>query len=312
MMGEPSVKGQLLPSNRYLIATLFIAAMLLVLAVVQGRRSTREGGTVSDVAAIGLSLDSFEPLAEYRLEEGWAPRFEDAQDPDQWAPWPFQGGFGAPWEPASPYLQDQALALNGPGDASEVVLWRGLEWRRFRFEAPLVSARLDSNKGHRLLVTLHINKRRFETRLIEVPEGRVLWAVDTGPWSRFSWDGKAALVGLHQPSADRLLLTTLPLDGELGEHTLAPWDEADFPAPHKTLATTEAALWPDGQDLPGAKILLPWGPGDRLWFPRADRIWTQTGTTWALWSLIDRVWRRLDSGIGWISAHPQKAWAAYR
>lgn len=295
-----------LPSNRYLIATLFIAAMLLVLAVVQGRRSTREGGTVTDTSALALSLDSFETVAEFRLEEGWAPRFEGAQDPDQWAPWPFQGGFGAPWEPASPYLRDQGLALNGPGEASEVVLWRGLEWRRFRFEAPLVSARLDPGKGTRLLVTLQMHARRFETRLLEIPEGRVLWAVDSGPWSRFNWDGKAALVGLQAPSGDRLLLSALPLDTDLGERTLAPWDEAAFPAPPKGIATTEGALWPDGQDLPGAKVLLPWGVGDRFWFPRADRLWSQTGTTWSLWGLEGRIWRRLGTGTGLVVAQPPR------
>lgn len=292
--------------NRYLIATLFIAAMLLVLAVVQGRRSTREGGVVTDTAAVALSLDSFEPVAEFRLEEGWAPRFEGAQDPDQWAPWPFQGGFGAPWEPASPYLRDQGLALNGPGDSSEVVLWRGLEWRRFRFEAPLASARLDPNKGRHLLVTLKMNSRRFETRLLEVPEGRVLWAVDSGPWSRFSWDGRAALVGLKHPTEDRILLTALPLDGDLGERTLAPWTEPEFPSAPKGIALVEGSLWPDGQDLPGARIMLPWGLGDRIWFPRSDRLWTQTGSTWTLWSLEGRVWKRLGTGPGWVGAHPPR------
>lgn len=292
--------------NRYLIATLFIAAMLLVLAVVQGRRSTRDGGVVADTTAVALSLDSFEAVAEFRLEEGWAPRFEGAQDPDQWAPWPFQGGFGAPWEPASPYLRDQGLALNGPGDASEVVLWRGLEWRRFRFEAPLTSARLDPGKGQRLLVTLRMNARRFETRLLEVPEGRVLWAVDSGPWSRFSWDGKAAMVGLKHPSEDRLLLTTLPLEGDLKDRTLAAWDEPEFSSAPRGVATREANLWPDGQDLPGARIMVPWGLGDLFWFPRRDRLWTQLGTTWTLWSLEEGAWKRTATGPGWVGAHPPR------
>lgn len=293
-----------MPHNRYLIATLFIAAMLLVLAVVQGRRSTREGGVVSDTTSIALSLDSFESLAEFRLEEGWAPRFEGAQDPDQWAPWPFQGGFGAPWEPASPYLRDQGLALNGPGDASEVVLWRGLEWRHFRFEAPLASARLDPLKGHKLLVTLRLNAHRFETRLLEVPEGRVLWAVESGPWSRFSWDGKAAMVGLKPPTEDRLLLAALPLDGDFPERTLAPWDEAGLALPPRGVATRQESLWPDGQDFPGARVMLPWSTGDAFWFPRKDRLWTQVGSTWILWSLNDGVWQRLATGPGWVGAHP--------
>jgi len=128
-------------------------------------------------APVELSMESFETLAEYRLQDGWTPRFQGAQDPDQDEAWPFGGGFGTPWEPASAYLADQGLALNGPKGHSEVALWRGLEWRHYRFDAPLASARLDPVKHNRLLVTLMRAPGRFETRLLEIPEGRVLWAV---------------------------------------------------------------------------------------------------------------------------------------
>ena len=125
--------------KRYLFASMFIAAMLMLLAVVQAPRSTREGGAVLESSPVAQTLESFETLAEFRLEDGWVPRFQGAQDPDQEQPWPFGGGFGTPWEPASAYLADQGLALNGPGGHSQVILWRGLEWRHYRFDAPIAS-----------------------------------------------------------------------------------------------------------------------------------------------------------------------------
>jgi hypothetical protein len=176
--------------TKYLIATLFIAAMLLLVAIVQGLRPASGGGIVADAPAAVLSLQSFPVEASSRLEDRWSPRFEGAQDPDQPEPWPFEGGFGAPWEPASPYLLDQGFAVNGPQGRSEVRLWRGLEWRVVRFDSPLVSARMHPRRPDRLLVTLASGPSRFETELLAIPEGRVLWSVLAGPWSRFSWDGR--------------------------------------------------------------------------------------------------------------------------
>jgi hypothetical protein len=291
--------------KRYLIATLFIAAMLVILAVVQARKPAREGGAFSTETPTALVLESYETLAEFRLQDGWAPRFQGALDPDQPEPWPFTGGFGAPWEPASPYLADQGLALNGPGDRSEVVLWRGLEWRRYRFDAPLCSARLDPAKGNRLLVTLKLGASRFETRLLEVPEGRVLWASDSGPWSRFSWDGHAVLLGLKAPSPEgALLLTTLPVDADLPPATLASWDETELPPPPKGWPVKPEQLWADGEDLRGARLLVPWSDDGRMWFPRRDRLWVSGGGSWCLWGLHSGIWVREDAGAGVLDAHP--------
>ena len=86
--------------KRYLFASMFIAATLMLLAFVQAPRSTRQGGATVVDTAVELSMESFETLAEYRLQEGWTPRFQGALDPDQEEPWPFGGGFGATWEPA--------------------------------------------------------------------------------------------------------------------------------------------------------------------------------------------------------------------
>ncbi|WP_243295088.1 hypothetical protein [Geothrix mesophila] len=299
--------------QRYIIATLFIAAMLLLFAVVQAPRPVTSGGvTVTDAPAV-MSLGGSETLAELRLQDGWAPRFQGALDPDQSEPWPFEGGFGTPWEPASPYLGDQGLALNGPQGRSEVVLWRGLEWRRYRFDAPLASARLDPAKGNRLLVTLQMGDGRYETRLLEVPEGRVIWSTESGPWSRFSWDGKAVLLGFFEkadPRAEsRLLVGVLPLETDLGESTLAAWDEAGLPAPPRGLATKPEALSDDGRDLPGARIELPWHAGDRLWFPRADRLWYGGVQGWAAWVLKEGRWRRAAAGPGLLTAHPPQRMA---
>ena len=294
--------------QRYIIASLFIAAMLLLFAVVQAPRPVSAGGVGAETAPAVMSLGGFESLAELRMEEGWSPRFQGAQDPDQQEAWPFEGGFGTPWEPASPYLADQGLALNGPRGRSEVVLWRGLEWRHYRFDAPLCSARLSPGKASRLLVTLLMGPGRFETRLLEVPEGRVLWSTQSGPWSRFSWDGRAVLLGFFEGGegrADaRLLLSQLPLEGEPAEATLAAWNEPGLPAAPRGLATKEAALSEDGQDLPGARLELPWHPGDRLWVPRGDRLWHGGLQGWAAWSLEDGRWVRQAAGMGLLTAHP--------
>ena len=291
--------------KRYLIATLFIAAMLVILAVVQAPRSQRDGGATTGDTVAGMALDSFETLARFELQEGWVPRFQGTLDPDQPDPWPFSGGFNTPWEPASPYLRDQCLALNGPMGASEVVLWHGLEWRHYRFDAPLSSARLDPAKGNRLLVTLRTGSSRFETRLLELPEGRILWVSDSGPWSRFSWDGRAVLLGIEAPAPKgALLLTTRSADSGQTETTLASWEEKDLPPPPKGWAVKPEQLWDDGKDLSGQRLLVPWQPGARLWLPTKDRLWISEASGWTLWGLSASAWVRLDAGSGALSAHP--------
>ncbi len=295
-----------MPQKRYLIATLFIAGMLLLVAVVQAFKPPRQGGVVPDAAVLNLNLDSFETIADLRLEDGWAPRFTSALDPDQLESWPPEGGFGTMWEPASAFMSDQALALNGPGGRSEVALWRGLEWRHYRFDAPLVSARLGPGRHNRLLVTLNLGRGHFQTKLLEVPEGRVLWAVDSGPWSRFSWDGKAVLMGLMDPTqaATRLLLTVLPVEGDWPDSTLAPWNEEGMPGAPRGFAVRLEQLWDDGKDLPGSKLLLPWYPGSKLWIPGWDRLWVSSEGVWTLWRLRKGLWRREASGPGVLSAQP--------
>ncbi|HEX4844700.1 MAG TPA: hypothetical protein VFV26_00685 [Geothrix sp.] len=299
--------------QRYIIATLFIAAMLLLFAVVQAPRPVSAGGVAAVETPAIMNLGGYETMAELRMEDGWAPRFQGTQDPDQSEAWPFEGGFGTPWEPASPYLGDQGLAMNGPGGRSEVVLWKGLEWRRYRFDAPLCSARLDPLKGNRLLVTLQMGSTRFETRLLEVPEGRVIWSTQSGPWSRFSWDGKAALLGFFEKPEGRgepsLLLSALPLDSDLGEATLAAWDEPGLPPPLRGVATKRESLSDDGRDLPGPRLDLPWRSGDRLWFPRADRLWHGGAQGWTAWFLEGGSWRRRAAGPGFLTAHPPQRMA---
>ena len=299
--------------QRYIIATLFIAAMLLLFAVVQAPRPVSSGGVTAAGSPAIMNLGSYESLAEFRLVDGWAPRFQGAQDPDQSEAWPFEGGFGTPWEPATPYLADQGLALNGPGGRSEVVLWRGLEWRHYRFDAPLCSARLDPSKGNRLLVTLQMGPSRFETRLLEVPEGRILWSAQSGPWSRFSWDGRTALGGFFEPpdgrGESRLLLSALPCDAEPGEPTLAGWDEPGLPAPPKGVATRAEALSEDGQDLPGMRVEIPWHAGDRVWIPRGDRLWHGGAQGWTAWGLEGGRWHRQVVGSGFLNAHPPQRMA---
>lgn len=291
--------------RRYLIATLFMAAMLMLLAVVQAQRPAKDGGAQIEASSTALALDSFELLADLRLEEGWSPRFQGARDPDQEEPWPFSGGFGLPWEPPTPYLGDQGLALNGPRGRSEVALWRGLEWRHYRFDAPLTSARLEPGRASRLLVTLQRGPERFETQLLEIPEGRVLWATESGPWSRFSWDGKAVLLGLKAPAHEGAwLLSTLPLEGLTGKSSLAAWDEAGLPSPPRGWPLKAEQLWDDGQDLPGRRLLVPWTSGTRMWFPRQDRLWIAGPRQWTLWALEEGAWKRLGTGPERVEVQP--------
>jgi hypothetical protein len=299
--------------TRYLIATLFIAALLLLMAVVQAPRSAKAGGVATPDTPTALTLDSFEVVAELPIEDGWAPRFQGTRDPDQADPWPFEGGFGAPWEPASPYLGDQGVALNGPKDRSQLVLWRGLEWRHYRFDLPLTSARLHPRRPNRLLVTLQSGAGRFETRLLELPEGRLLWSVDSGPWSRFSWDGTAILIGLADPETPgRLLLSSLRNDSDKGESSLAAWDEPGLPAAPRGWPVKPEQLWYDGRDQPGASLLVPWGGEARLWMPSQDRLWVADGPHWTLWGLEGGAWRRLAAGTGILEAHPPQAMGLVR
>ncbi len=295
--------------QRYLIATLFIAGMLALVMIVRVPKPEATAAT-APVSAEMVGLTAFEPEAELRLLDGWSPRFSGAQDPDQWEPWPFEGGFGLPWEPASPYLEDQGLALNGPQGTSEVRLWRGQEWRRYTFDAALTSVRL---RGSRLLVTLRTGTQRFETRLMEIPEGRVLWSTPSGPWSRFAWDGSGVLLGFFEPQKDkdrgprRLLLTMLPLEGEAQGATLAAWDEGDLPAPPPGWPKTPDALSEDGRDLPGPRLVVPWSPGSRLAFPRRDRLWVGGEGRWAAWQLTEGVWRRAAEGQGSLLPQPPRS-----
>lgn len=299
--------------TRYIIASLFIAALLLLVAVVQAPRSAKSGGvTVADTPTT-LTLDSFEVVAELPIDEGWAPRFQGTRDPDQADPWPYEGGFGSPWEPASPYLGDQGVALNGPNGRSELALWRGLEWRHYRFDLPLVSARIHPKRPNRVLVTLQSGASRFETRLLEIPEGRVLWSVDSGPWSRFSWDGAAILIGLVDPeSPQRLLLSSLRNEADKGPPSLAAWDETGLPGPPKGWPVKVEQLWDDGKDQPGASLLVPWSRDARLWMPAQDRLWVADGVQWSLWGLEGNAWRRLATGAGALDAHPPLAMGLVR
>ena len=294
--------------KRYLIATLFIAAMLLILAVVKGPSAVRTGGVAPAEATTTLGLDTFEKVAELKVMEGWAPRFQGAMDPDQWEAWPYGGGFETPWEPASAYLGDQGVALNGPKGQSEIAIWRGLEWRRYRFDAPIASARLDPDKGNHLLVTLGLGSGRFRTQLLELPEGRVAWSVESGPWSRFSWDGEAVLTGRRDANGN-LLLSSIPMEEEPNEATLAPWNEKGLPPAPKGLATKEEDLWDEGRDLGGSRLMVPWGPKARVWFPRRDRIWISEKDRWSAWKLEDRIWHRTEVGEGLLTALPPVAMA---
>jgi hypothetical protein len=97
------------------------------------------------------------------------------------------------------------------------------------------------------------------------------------------------------------------VDGPAPAATLAPWDEKELPPPPRAWATRNEQLWDDGKDLPGARLLVPWPAGARLWFPRQDRLWVGGGNLWTLWGLEEGLWHRLASGPGTLAAQPPLA-----
>jgi hypothetical protein len=77
-----------------------------------------------------------------------------------------------------------------------------------------------------------------------------------------------------------------------------------MPAPPRGWATRQDQLWDDGKDLPGARVLVPWAAGARMWFPRKDRLWTCSGNSWVLWELSGGQWRRSATAAGTLYAQP--------
>jgi hypothetical protein len=116
------------------------------------------------------------------------------------------------------------------------------------------------------------------------------------------------LLGFFEPSDSkaeaRLLLTALPLDSDLGEPTLAAWDEPGLPAPPRGWPVKPEGLSDDGRDLPGAKVVVPWHAGDHLWMPTSDHLWIGSRQGWTAWGLDGGRWHRLATGPGLLEAHP--------
>lgn len=275
--------------------------MLVLLAIVQAPRPISKGGAVADSAL----LDSFETVAEYRLREGWAPYFKDNRDPDQDKAWPYCSGFGAPWEPASAYLADQGLALNGPDGNSEVVIYNGIEWRHHRFDHLITSARLDPVGGNRLLVTLMIGDNNFETRLLELPRGRTIWTTCSGPWSRFSWDGQAVILGLFQnASQTSLLLSTIPAY-DTPELSMPLLSNKGALSPCDDPIRQGSCLEDKSKKMLGVRLITSWQRGAKFWFPKKDCIWISVRNTWTMWKLSSRgQWRRVANGTGELYSQP--------
>jgi len=295
--------------KRYLFASMFIAAMLMLLAIVQAPRPISEGGAAAaSMSSLPLCMDGdgFETVAEYRLKEGWAPRFKGNLDPDHDKAWPYCGGFGAPWEPASAYLADRGLALNGPDGKSEVVICKGIGWRHYRFDYPITSARLDPINGDKLLVTLMIDDNNFETSLLELPGGQVIWNTCSGPWSRFSWDGQAAIFGLFQNTSKTImLLSSIPVSQDIPELTMTLWDGRAPALQHKNSSIRQdSCLIDKSKKILGAHFVVPWRRGAKFWFPRKDCIWVSVGNFWTMWKMDGYRWHRVATGIGELYSQP--------
>jgi hypothetical protein len=94
------------------------------------------------------------------------------------------------------------------------------------------------------------------------------------------------------------------VEGEVPPATLAPWEEKGLPPPPKNWPTRQEHLWDDGKDLPGARLLVPWQPGARMWFPLRDRLWVSSGNLWTLWARSKGLWKREATGPGALYAQP--------
>lgn len=290
--------------RRYLFASMFIAAMLILLAFVQAPKSIKDGGIFATKDSAMLCMDSFETVAEYRLQDGWAPRFQGTKDPDKDQAWPYVGGFGTPWEPASAYLADQGFAMNGPNKQSEVVIWKSMEWRHYRFNAPLVSARLDPIKSKLLLITLMVANNKFETRLIRLSDGQLLWSIESGPWSRFSWDGQAVIFGLYPiKNKAKLQLVTIQTTAiDLKEALNNLYNQSiSFLSKNDSLKREQLI---GNKNTLGVHVSIPWRSGARIWFPYKNKLWVSVGNVWSFWTLNENKWCCDATGLGELYAQP--------
>jgi hypothetical protein len=283
------------------MASLFIGGLLLLLSFSQGLFLESDEAVFGRVSTSTLlQIEHFSVEASLHVEPGWKPVLENRSEPEVTPLGSRSLGF--PWEPASPFASPQGLALNGPGGRSKVYLWRNLEWRAYPYEVPIVSFRFNPHNSKQALVTFQFGPKRYETQLIDYPENRIRWSIPSGPWSRFSWDGRSVLIGFFEKS-NRLLVTTFSVDEEPSEQSLATYEEPDFQKVPEDVTTRSEALSDDGRDLPGDRVVLIWSKSHQVWFPRRDQLWVSDGFFWTLWHLSSQGWKRTQGGEGRLIPH---------
>lgn len=280
--------------KRYRLA-LFVGLLFLLLALWGQSFKPFETKDESGGPASALTSPKITIEAELRLDPEWVPRLYEPTDPLETSGG--SAGFGMPWESAEAFLGDQGFVLNHPSGISHFMLWRDKAWRVYRFQAPIISARLNPQNNNQGLFTFRYGPKRFETRLMDFPNGNIIWAVASGPWSRFSWDGRSVLLG-REEKKNRLLLASLPTHDDLPAATLAPYDEKEFRPQPLDVAIRPGDLSDEGQGLPGYKIVSVWSPQHRLWFPQQNQLWIADRSYWVLWRLRRGQWRRAQGGEG--------------
>ena len=283
------------------MASLFIGALLLLYSLAQGLfQRSDEVVMDSTSGSVWQQIENFTIEARLRLEPGWRPISPDGLEPESYP----LGSlfFGLPWEPISPFSSPHGFAMNGPYGRSKVYLWRNLEWRVYPYEAPIVSFRLNPENNKQALITFQFAAHRYETQLIDYPENRTRWSIASGPWSRFSWDGRSVLIGFFE-KRQRLLISTFSVNDEFSKSTLARYQEVGFQKMPEDIATEPEALSEDGQDLPGNRALLIWSKSHQLWFPHYDQLWVSDGSFWTLWHLDSSGWKRSQGGAGQLIPH---------
>jgi len=278
------------------MASLFIGGLLLLLSFAQGLfRENDEGIFKLTSESVMTQIDNFSVETSLYVEPGWKPILSNHYEPEM-NPLGSRD-FGLPWEPASVFSSPYGFPLNGPGGRSKVYLWKNLEWRTYSYEVPIVSFRFNPRNNKQALVTFQFGSKRYETQLIDYPENRIRWSIPSGPWSRFSWDGRSVLIGFFEKS-NRLLVSTVSVDEDPRVRSLAAYEEPDFQKVPDDLVTRPERLSDDGRDLPGDRVTLIWSKFHQMWLPRSDQLWVCDGSFWTLWHLSSKGWKRTQGGAG--------------
>jgi hypothetical protein len=102
------------------------------------------------------------------------------------------------------------------------------------------------------------------------------------------------------------MLSSVSIDGIPPGSTLATWDEPSLLPPPRGWITEATRLWESASEIIGARLVIPWDESTRFWMPAKDCLWTSSKNHWYLWRLEQGAWKRIDGGVGTLTALPPK------